>query len=214
MKASIRRQRLWQIVATGAIAAGFAAPLVQATPAEARCDPDQPRRIFTISKVRGSRLLTNVRSAWADQGITIGYQESKTATVSASVSGQIGGEVGAVIASANVQLGADVGVSWSKSSTWSYSGTVPRGREGRIVMYRESRIFAVTKKSMGPHCNYIVRYRNVPINAPLIAGYSYIFVMQTRPRGRHGLRLDNDYFTDEIVLPSPPPRPGVNGRPG
>lgn len=208
------RQKLWQIVSAGAIAAGLIAPLVQATPAEARCDPDAPHRIFTISKVRGSRLLTNVRSAWADQGFTINYQETKTATVHASVSGRIGGEVGAVIASANVQLGADVGVSWSRASTWSYSAVVPRGKEGRIVMYRESRRFAVTKKSLGQGCTYIVRYRNVPINAPLIAGYSYIFKMQLRPRGRRGLRLDNDHFTEEIDLPSPPVRPGLNGRPG
>jgi hypothetical protein len=213
MNRNIRHQRLWQIVRTGAVAAAFTAPLVQTTPAGANCDA--PRRIFTFSKVRTTGLLTNIRSEWADQGFTITHTVTKTATVQASLSGQIGVEADFIVVKASGQLGVSVGVSWSKAGSWSYSAKVPPGKEGRIVMYHEARRLAVTKRSLGAHCSYIVRYRNVPINVPLLQSDGNVFKMQLRSRALRSLRRDDDYFEEEIDLPNQPNQDqGETRRPG
>jgi hypothetical protein len=203
MNRSIGDQKLRQLVCAGAIAAGFIAPLVQTTPADANCDA--PRRIFTFSQVRTIGLLTNIRSEWADQGFTITHTVTRTATVQASVSGQIGVEADFIVVKASGQLGVSVGVSWSKAGTWSYAAKVPPGKEGRIVMYHDGRHLAVTKRSLGAHCAYVVRYRNVPIKVPLLHGDGNVFRMQLRSRAPRALRRrDDDYFEQEIDLPNQP----------
>ncbi|HEX2689010.1 MAG TPA: hypothetical protein VHN14_20450 [Kofleriaceae bacterium] len=183
-----------------AVLAGFTVPLMATPPAHAACDT--PHTIYQFSSVRKSALMTNVRSAWADGGFTINYQENKTATVNASVTGTVSAEAGIVFAKASASIGVTVGGSWSKSSTWSYSAQVPKGMEGRIVMYRESRAFLVTKKRFQPPCRYVVVYRNAHVNAPVTRGDGYIFRMQLRSKSFRA-KVDNDYFEKEIDLPPP-----------
>jgi hypothetical protein len=206
------RSRWRKLAFTAAVIAGFAVPLTATTTAHAVCDT--PHTIYKIKNVRKSALPTNVRSAWADSGFTINYEEEKTATVEASVSATVEAEAGVVFAKASTSLGVTVGGSWSKASKWGYQAKVPAGKEGRIVMYRESRVFLVTKMRFRPPCDYAAVYRNVRVNAPLTKGDRTIFRMQLRSKSKGvGLRAaqDENYFEEEIDLP--PPKDMINKAP-
>jgi hypothetical protein len=198
--------RLLKIVCTGAIAAGFTAPLVRTTPAEAACDA--PRQIYKIVPSYRVRMLTNIRSDWAEGGFTINRSITKTATVNASVSGDVGFDVGPIVAKVKAQIGGSVGESWSKAGTWSYSTKVPPGKEGRVVLYHEGRRFAVTEKALGPHCYYVVRRRNLPLNVPYMGdeGNAYYLQLRSLPRiqGLRSVKRDDNYFEKEIPLPGHP----------
>jgi hypothetical protein len=159
-----------------AVALGVGLPV---TPAHAICP--EARTIYEISKPTKASLLTNLRGDWAEAGFTATYNKTTTGSVNASMTATVSAEAGVVFAKASTSLGVTVGGSWSKADSWSYSKQVPQGKEGRIVMYRESRSFTVTKKSLRAPCNYVAVYSE-RVNAPLTKGAN-IWRMQLRKPG-------------------------------
>lgn len=167
----------------GVITSSIAVPIMTPLPSNAICD--EPRVIYEFPNRKVSKILTNLRSDWAEGGTTINYTKNTTAQVNASTTATVGAEGGVIFAQASASLGVTVGASWSKSDSWSYTKTVPNGKEGRLVMYRESREFTVVKKSLRTPCNYVTVY-SAPTNAPTKTG-SNIWRMQLRNPGQRTL---------------------------
>jgi hypothetical protein len=166
------------IMAAAVVASGIAVLMAVALPAYAICD--EPRIIYKFSKTRRSMILTNVRSPWTVAGSEITYSENQTALAKADMTASVSAEVDAVFAKASATLGVTVGVSWSLSKMWSIkSPRVPSGKEGRLVVYRPSRAFTVTKQSLRSPCKYVTVYSG-KVNAPLKHGRDYVLRMQLR----------------------------------
>lgn len=190
---------LRRLVASTALAAGT---LIDVAPARAACDA--PHVLYEFSSPRRSRLLTNLRGDWAEAGFTATYSKTTTATATASVTATVGAEAGVVFAKASTSIGVTVGGSWSVAGSWSYSKQVPAGKEGRIVMYRESRTFTVTKKRFKPPCGYTTVYRGAPVNAPVARGEN-VWRMQLRPlsqgvRGAAAAADDQAYEEIDVAI--------------
>ena len=162
------------------LAAGVAlGGLIPVRAAHAICD--EPKIDYEITKPKSSWLLTNLRGDWAEEGFTATYSKTATAGVDASMTATLSTEAGAIFAKASASLGVTVGKSWSKADSWSYSKEVPKGKEGRIVMYRESRAFTVNKRSLRPPCKYVT-VSSGTVNAPVENGTNK-WVMQLRELG-------------------------------
>jgi hypothetical protein len=138
--------------------------------AEARRQCTTDRYTHRITNVRVSRLATNLRSDYLRGPGTISYAKTKTAEVNASVSAEVSAEAGVVFAKASASVGTTVGGSYSKSGTWSYSKSVPRGRTARLVMFHESRSFTVTKYRLtNGGCSLGAVVYSSRVNAPVRA---------------------------------------------
>ena len=134
-------------------------PLLAAGPASARPICDSPNAIYSISNRAYTYYPTNVYSAWASfrHGGTINYSQTKTMTVSASVTATVSAEAGIIFAKASTSLGITVGGSYAKSSTWSYTASVPATTKYkyRLHAYRYAVSFTVNKKLLNPgNCTY------------------------------------------------------------
>jgi hypothetical protein len=102
----------------------------------------------------------------------ITYQQTRTATVTATMSSKVSVEAGVIFTKASAEIGVSVGKSWSKGGTWSYSKPVPAGKTARLVMYHETRRFRVTKKTIsGRTCQAVTLWSEV-VTAPRKSGYN------------------------------------------
>ncbi len=179
----------------------FLVPTLASSSAHAICDAD--RTIYEFKAVKGTERLTNVRGDWMEAGFRAAYNDTTTATVNASMTATVSAEAGIVFAKASASIGMTVGASWSKAKSWTYTGPeVPRGKEGRVVMYRESRKFTVVKKSLRSPCTYVTVY-SASVEAPTIFGTN-IWRMQYRAaRARSVMGRDfrpADSFEQEVDL--------------
>jgi hypothetical protein len=185
----VRRSFIATVAAAGVLFA--------AVPADAVCDA--PHVAYKASKKKADVLATNLKSAWVQEGFTPSYSQSTRAEANASMSASVSVEADAVFASVRAEVGATVGKSWSKEDRWSYDGVkVPHGKEGRIVVYRESISFMVTKKRFRPPCDYVNVWTE-KVNAPLTNGSMVIRMQLRKPRGG-GLAANNDQFDEEIDI--------------
>ncbi len=189
----MRNSRRCLIIAAGVIVSGIADQFMLAPSVNAICD--EPSVLYEFPNSRKSQILSNLRSDWAEGGTTINYTKNTTATADASVTASVSAEAGVVFAKASTSLGVTVGTSWSKSDSWSYSKTVPEGKEGRLVMYRESREFTVVKKVRQYPCNYKAVYSD-QANAPLKSG-SNVWRLQLRKPGAR--QLDQKYEEIDVT---------------
>lgn len=138
--------------------------VASASPAQAAC-PEVGQVFYSFSSVSTSRLASNLKSDYLVGPGTINYTSSKTMTVSASMTATVSAEAGVVFAKASASIGVTVGASYSKSGSWSYSKPVPSGKTARLVRFRESRAFVVTKTKIVAPCNVTTVYR-ASVNAP------------------------------------------------
>jgi hypothetical protein len=193
----------------GVLAMVSGSVVMMAAPAYAICDA--PRTRYEFSNKRPSRLATNVKTPWGDAGGSATLANTYMTTVNASATATVTAEAKAVFVSASASLGVTVGKSWSQSHTFSYSKPVPAGKQGRLVVYRDSMAFTVTKKSLRSPCRYVTVYRQ-KVNAPLKRGDYSIGLQLRDPRrgisaqeapGEGGQSVpsqDDDQYDTEINL--------------
>jgi len=186
----IRRSFIATVAAAGLMFA--------AIPADAGCD--QPHVLYKISKKKPDVLPTNIKGPWAGVGLKPGYNDKTRAEANASMSASVSVEADAVFASASAELGKTVGKSWSQEREWNFEAAkaVPAGKEGRIVVYRESISFTVNKKRFQPPCGYADVYTE-KVNAPVKHGEMVVRLQFRKARGG-GLAANDDQFDEEIDL--------------
>ncbi|MFJ9846125.1 hypothetical protein ACIRYZ_37945 [Kitasatospora sp. NPDC101155] len=122
-----------------------------AVPASARtiCDGGYSYKFSNESTVWEP---TNVHSDWAQPGITITYNKTTTGTWSATGTATVGADAGVIFAKVSTQLSFSVGRQWSKTDSWSYSGTVRGNQRGRLMMYHKAASFTVSKIEQYTNC--------------------------------------------------------------
>jgi hypothetical protein len=123
--------------------------VIGATAASASC-PAEWGIEFTANA--NAWLATNVYSAWLTGPGTISLSTTKTATYSTTTSVSVGVSIGTLIAKAEAKFGKDWTNTWSVSSTWTYSVSVPSGQTARAVMYKKGSRLSGYKWSVSSTC--------------------------------------------------------------
>lgn len=155
-------------------------PVVTATTAMAQCPPDGPTTIYKFTHVSTSSKATNLHSDYIEGPATVSYNQSATATVSASMIATVSAEAGVVFAKASASLGVTVGASYSKANSWTYSKPVPKGKTARLTLFHDTRIFTVTKLRWNPgRCGFNTVYSSA-VNAPLKSNSANVWKLQYR----------------------------------
>ena len=163
------RRTLTTMLASIAVAAPMT--LGVASSASAAC-PEAGQIYFIIGPATASSKMTNLRSAYLQGPGTITYNQTRSATVTATMSTKVSAEAGVIFAKASTELGVSVGKSWSKAGTWTYAKPVPSGKTARLVMYHETRRFRVTKRSIsGATCQATTLWSET-VTAPRTHGYN------------------------------------------
>jgi hypothetical protein len=136
--------------------AGSLVAVLPGSPAQAICD--NPGMIYSFTGKQYTKLPTNVYTPWLQGPHSISLSQTSTATATASVTATVSAEAGIVFAKASASLGVTVGGSWSKSTTWTATAAVPKGKQGRLRLYHDALGFTVTKKKLVSPCKYITIY--------------------------------------------------------
>ncbi|MCD9902221.1 hypothetical protein ACFWVT_20170 [Streptomyces cyaneofuscatus] len=130
-------------LSTAVLSGGFVA---LASPASAACDDTGTK--FSIINKKTVWKNTNLHSDWGKPGVTLRYDKTKSATLSASGTAEVGADAGVIFAKASASFGVTVGKSWTKGDTWSYSATVKKKKgktRGRLMMQHEAKQFTAHK---------------------------------------------------------------------
>jgi hypothetical protein len=143
------------------------------TPAAAAC-AEVGQISYAVSSPAKTWLPTNLRSDYLKGPGTITYSKTTTSTVSASITGTTSVEAGVIFAKASASIGVTVGGSYSKSGSWSYSATVPKGETKRLQQHKEGRQFTVKKKRIVAPCNVQAVWTKT-VKAPVTSNATYLW---------------------------------------
>jgi hypothetical protein len=181
------------VLAAAAVTAGTLVAVTPGSPAQAICD--NPNIIYSFTGKQYTKLPTNVYTPWLQGPHSISLSQTTTATATAQVTATVSAEAGVVFAKASTSLGVTVGGSWSKSTTWTATASVPKGKQGRLRLYHDALGFTVTKKKLVSPCKYVTIYTSK--------------VIAPRKTGEDVVNLD----LRAIPKNAPSPAPGQDGGP-
>ncbi|MFC1414337.1 hypothetical protein ACEZCY_34810 [Streptacidiphilus sp. N1-12] len=122
---------------------------------------------------------TNLYSAWVpiNGSILPTYNQTKTATVSASGTATVSAEAGIIFAKASTSFAVTVGKSWSKSGSWTYAvHSIPKksGKKwARLMMFHSAKKFTAEKYSLNGTCSKTTIIWKKVITAPVAKNDNY-----------------------------------------
>ncbi|MGW1495763.1 hypothetical protein [Streptomyces sp. NPDC002402] len=145
------------LISGGAVAA--------AQPSYAACAPEKP--IFNITNIQTTYRPTNIKSDFIKGPGTISYSKADSATSTWTGSAGIGGDIGVIVAKLNLQASGSYAKSWTKTTTWTYTLDIAKGKTQRIRMYHASKSLYVTKKVFNNgRCKWETVYKDKKVIVP------------------------------------------------
>jgi hypothetical protein len=134
---------------TALVLAASGLSLAAAAPATAGCPYESDWEVYAKTDVW---MLTNTYSAWLTGPGPINYTQTQSATRGTTKSASISASAQGVIFKAEAKFGKDWSESRSKSSSWTYGITVPKGQTARAAVYKRGSRFSVRRWTVGGNC--------------------------------------------------------------